>query len=372
MLMDLTDNRNDSLCLLGRLMLAGGTALLCYAASRGEPALFFSIAGVSLLIAGAAATSGGLLGFIFGIPRSGSAAPGTGKDGKEGGNYRPNTNLEQISDWLTKILVGAGLTQLTTLPGRLQTLFEYAAQQMNGCGDCTSSVYTGSVITFFFIGGFLYGFLWARLHLAKEMKRADDDLAALLARSMGALGALEQKFDDGDRQNFQTLLHQTEKVLASRETETDARKKLASLVREYERIRTYNASGKDRTVQMGAIVSQVRSLYYNLNYKPEEIEKLFRSGGDGNRIAALALAKVKPDAALFGIFLDALTGSKSAFEQYQALSAIEQVFLQLTDDQKAELKSALVAQMGEGPGKFINMGTDRGAIAGRLMKKIEG
>ena len=29
----------------------------------------------------------------------------------------PNTNLEQISDWLTKILVGAGLASLASLPG---------------------------------------------------------------------------------------------------------------------------------------------------------------------------------------------------------------------------------------------------------------
>ncbi len=31
-------------------------------------------------------------------------------------NYRSNTNLEQISDWLTKILVGVGLTQQTFFP----------------------------------------------------------------------------------------------------------------------------------------------------------------------------------------------------------------------------------------------------------------
>ena len=29
--------------------------------------------------------------------------------------YRPNTNLEQISDWLTKLLVGACLVQLSAI-----------------------------------------------------------------------------------------------------------------------------------------------------------------------------------------------------------------------------------------------------------------
>lgn len=218
MLKRLPVERNDSLWLLGKLIQAGVAVLLFHAASYGQARLFFSIAGVSLLLAGAAVTFGGLVGFVFGIPRSANADSGTGKGDRdkerEGSGYRPNTNLEQISDWLTKILVGAGLTQLTVFPEKLQTLFEYAAGQMGDCGGCSSSIYAGSVIIFFFVSGFMYAFLWTRLNLAREMKRADDDLADLLARSMGALGAMEQKFDEGDRENFQMLMHQTEKVLA--------------------------------------------------------------------------------------------------------------------------------------------------------------
>jgi len=368
----LSVERNDSLWLLGKMIQAGVAALLLNAASSGQVRLFFSVSGVSLLLAGAAITFGGLVGFIFGIPRSGNTDAGTGKSGKEreGGGYRPNTNLEQISDWLTKILVGAGLTQLTVFPEKLQTLFEYAAEQMRGCGGCSSSVFSGSLIIFFFVSGFMYAFLWTRLNLAREMKRADDDLADLLAKSMGALGAMEQKFDEYDRQNFQMLQHQTEKALAFREGETDAKKKLEALSREYERIRTFSSSGKDRTVKMGAIISQMRSLYYNLNYKPENIIKLFKTGSEGNRIAALALAKVKADASYFDMLIEAVRSSKSAFEQYQSLSAIEQVFPQLSEDQKAVLKTAITEQMGEEPGKYISPGTDREAISERLLKKI--
>lgn len=121
---------------------------------------------------------------------------------------------------------------------------------------------------------------------------------------------------------------------------------------------------------MGAILSQMRGLYYNLNYRPEQIIKLFRTGSEGNRIAALALAKVKPDAAYFDMLIEALRGTKSAFEQYQALSAIEQLFPQLSENQKGVLKSAITGQKGEGPGRFINPGTDREAIADRLLKMM--
>ena len=55
-----------------------------------------------------------VLGLIFGVPRAreDSGAPTTER-------FLANSNLEQISDWLTKVLVGAGLVQLGALAGGL-------------------------------------------------------------------------------------------------------------------------------------------------------------------------------------------------------------------------------------------------------------
>ena len=39
--------------------------------------------------------------------------------------YRVNTNLEQISDWLTKILVGVGLVQLGAIIDSLGDLADF-------------------------------------------------------------------------------------------------------------------------------------------------------------------------------------------------------------------------------------------------------
>ena len=64
---------------------------------------------------------GGTAGFLFGIPRS--RVPGTAAQqaaaqagGASGSESSP---IEQISDWLTKIIVGLGLINLTKLPGML-------------------------------------------------------------------------------------------------------------------------------------------------------------------------------------------------------------------------------------------------------------
>src|SRR5271166_176498 len=54
-----------------------------------------------------------ILGLVFGVPRARSEFIAGATE-----RYAANSNLEQISDWLTKLLVGAGLVQLTSVPGR--------------------------------------------------------------------------------------------------------------------------------------------------------------------------------------------------------------------------------------------------------------
>ena len=117
------------------------------------------------LICGASIAAGGLLGFLFGIPRTapeGKNGTGTAGDASaEASNrlpYLPNTNLEQISDWLTKILVGVGLTQIGSLPLKLDGLAAYTA----GC-FANSKAMALAVLVYFSLAGFLIGFLWTRL-----------------------------------------------------------------------------------------------------------------------------------------------------------------------------------------------------------------
>jgi len=68
----------------------------------------WSVFGTAMVFAGAAALVGGVVGFLFGIPLT-SKQRAAGADGSQ---YETNTNLEQVSDWLTKIIVGVGLVQL--------------------------------------------------------------------------------------------------------------------------------------------------------------------------------------------------------------------------------------------------------------------
>jgi len=143
-------------------------------------------ASIALLFAGAAVLTGALLGFLFGIPRTlqlpEAAAPTEpGMGVRPEPSYRVNTNLEQISDWLTKILVGVGLTQIQGIEATGARIAGVVASGLGG--GPAAAVLASAIMVYFVIFGFLTGYLWTRLYLAPELRRAD----------LGALGAIAEK-----------------------------------------------------------------------------------------------------------------------------------------------------------------------------------
>jgi len=99
---------------------------------------------LSFAIVFAAAAIGCLLGFLFGIPkslqisRSGNNPPPAGEHAGQNavsaqngtskfGGFANNTSLEEISDWLTKIIIGLGLVQFETFLTKLNSISIYTA-----------------------------------------------------------------------------------------------------------------------------------------------------------------------------------------------------------------------------------------------------
>ena len=163
--------------------------IVIFAIGSGNFTTFLSISSVGVMLAGASLLVGGLLGFLFGIPRTlqqddtketaqkpSSAADDAGKVANEEAqksSYAVNTNLEQISDWLTKILVGVGLTQITVMPGKM---WVFAERLSEGLGDSPgNAVLALAIMIFFSVCGFMGGYLWTRLYLAGAFRRADTE-----------------------------------------------------------------------------------------------------------------------------------------------------------------------------------------------------
>jgi hypothetical protein len=100
----------------------GGLWIVIYAfATAGS---HWSYLGVGMSIALAAFLSGCLIGFLFGIPRVVSSGQ---LRQQESDQYSPSSNLAEVSDWLTKLLLGAGLVQLTHLATPISHLIDNIA-----------------------------------------------------------------------------------------------------------------------------------------------------------------------------------------------------------------------------------------------------
>jgi|SRR3954469_3142505 len=117
---------------------------------------------------------GCLLGFLFGIPKIAQpqqpSQPGT--PSASGPQYRQlvNTNLGEISDWLTKIFVGLGLVELKSAWPALGKVSAYMAR--NACAvSCVPLA--GAIVLTFGVLGFLCGYLATRMYLAPAFGRAD-------------------------------------------------------------------------------------------------------------------------------------------------------------------------------------------------------
>jgi hypothetical protein len=155
--------------------------ILSYASQFDTFAGGVTVVSVGLAVAGAFMFAGALIGFLFGIPKTlQTNLPAMGQDP---GNPNPNrqrhsepqlvvnTNLSDISDWLTKILVGVGLTQLNAIPGALGQLAAYLAPGFGARND--SGVFALGVVLYAWICGFFIGYLWTRLFLSLALRYVD-------------------------------------------------------------------------------------------------------------------------------------------------------------------------------------------------------
>ena len=162
------------------VLCAAGTGLLIVSvyAIGGSWTSFLITLSAGWITAVASISVGVLLGFLFGIPRVLASGNAGDKDKirdqaaeNELPQYAPNTNLEQISDWLTKILVGVGLASLSEIGGIFSNIVDYLGPSMgNGPGG---SGFLSGVIIYHMIVGFFLGYLWTRISLSGEFRLAD-------------------------------------------------------------------------------------------------------------------------------------------------------------------------------------------------------
>jgi hypothetical protein len=84
-----------------------------------------------------------------------------------------NTNLTEISDWVTKIIVGLGLINLKDIPGKLVAAGNLFAKAVDSHSNISAVPLGVSIVVAFIAIGFLFGYLTTRLVLAGKLAIAD-------------------------------------------------------------------------------------------------------------------------------------------------------------------------------------------------------
>lgn len=137
--------------------------------------LYFITLGTALLIGFTCFSVGAFCGFLFGIPRIISSSSTQVMDETSKNLIFHNDNLVQISDWLTKIIVGVGLTQIANVPKILNDLGEYLGPSFTTnfdnlpVADSTKAIAVSTVL-YFLILGFIACYLWTRFQFSNMLR----------------------------------------------------------------------------------------------------------------------------------------------------------------------------------------------------------
>jgi hypothetical protein len=303
---------------------------------------------IALMWAASCIISGASIGFLFGIPRVVQGAtdeksakpknwtpveePGPSANSLSDGprhralSYRQevNSNLIEISDWLTKIIVGLGLVNLRQIPDLLDkgavTLARGLAKECTGLMPYDQYAFATALIVGFSALGFFMGYLYTRLFLAGAFSRADRTVDNLIARTEKIIEEERPKDPSGSGAEVATWqVRAAERISDSSQAQNISATLLTlrRLAAEYDRLRTELPSGDVRTRRMTDVMVRMRVLA--LAGYPE-LPRFADSASPGNRLVAVAMLQVQPDPAYFSWLLDRISREKP-FIAYNAIEA---------------------------------------------------
>ncbi len=137
------------------------------------------IVAVGITISGGATLLGVLFGFIFCYPRVKRAQEAAATQADIA--VEDNSSLADISDWLTKIIVGVGLVELNKIPPALQRFSQFLSPGLEAVTPAKGSgqVLALALLLYFFPLGFMFGFIWTRFYYQEALKGLLDKIRVL-------------------------------------------------------------------------------------------------------------------------------------------------------------------------------------------------
>lgn len=336
------------------ILVVGMFALVCRGWNTGGTC--------SMLIwAVASLSAGGTLGFLFGIPRSSSAParkstsendPATSADARlqlatspaasvGHSDSRPNTNLEEISDWITKIIVGLALVNLKDIQAQVQMISSNAAASFSARPTAADQSFATALLVAFAVLGFFAGYLYTRLFLQGAFARSDADLKRDWVDVLRQETSKQLKDPPAD--DVKATLPTTEQIQSAERVSRAAPSgspeivlaPVRALALEYEGLRQSMPAGAERTRAMGEVVRKMFPLALTM---VPYLGYLTKSDSAGMRLAAVVALKFKFDIAYLDWLADRVR-TETAFVAFHASGALLAGARSLGADEKQALKA---------------------------------
>jgi hypothetical protein len=170
-----------------------------------NPEMGGNILFIGLTLGIASFTSFFFVGILFGMPK---------RNNKKDNNYSLNNGLSEISDWLTKIIVGLALVNLKEIPGYIISFAEYIRIASKFDGQLLN-IYTIGILFYFGFLGLFIGYNYMRLVRVNKYKYTDDNLI-LGELEIAKEKILEVKAESQQKDKkiieFQSLVHEKEQL----------------------------------------------------------------------------------------------------------------------------------------------------------------
>jgi hypothetical protein len=252
---------------------------------------------------------GASIGFLFGIPRAQKEKlPSTDGQPQSNGYYNDNTNLEEISDWLTKIILGLALVELQRIMVHVDNAAINFSNALAGqcCETCNEDYYpfAYAAIVFYFLMGGGISYLWARSSL----------LSILEERRFDRLQKQNQQLNDRNEKLYNKLSEAnkivntstspaTEPPLSVDEIKSDDTKTKESII---------NPASSPQKKEFRA---EVLKLYRNSKIRHPDDTQLDRWGGLSTNNNVRLTAKFNPLAGSSGFYGIELTVESLSSDQ---------------------------------------------------------
>lgn len=120
-------------------------------------------------------------GFLFGVPKVVSNPVNTAS---QSNRYKVNTNLEEISDWLTKIILGLGLVHVEKVIRFIGSLGEQVATAI-GTAQGAKAIAVSAMV-YGFVCGFIVVYIWTRTSLTIDFANIDSGDDGVRSRAANA------------------------------------------------------------------------------------------------------------------------------------------------------------------------------------------